>query len=309
MIAKKISALVYGCTALLMASCDNSGKPVLYDEDTHSRGHARVYIEESYKPLFKTSIYTFESQYAKAHIEPVYCNENEAIQALFADSTKTICLSRDLTDLEKALLKKSLVQVRSTKIAEDAVALIVNPENPDTSMTIERLKAILTGKDTTWKSLKTKINVVFDNQYSGNFRYLKEFLKGEPMSKNVFAVKTNEEVINYVKNNRSGLGVIGVNWISDEDDLTVLDFLKGINVVGLADKDTSYYYKPYQGFIKTKEYPLTRDVWMLNKGRNAGLNTGLVLFMSGEKGQLIIQKSALVPAVAPVRLIQLNTEK
>jgi hypothetical protein len=30
--------------------------------------------------------------------------------------------------------------------------------------------------------------------------------------------------------------------------------------------------------------------------------------MKGEKGQLIVQKSALVPANAPVRLIQLITE-
>jgi len=150
--------------------------------------------------------------------------------------------------------------------------------------------------------------VVFDNRFSGNFRYLKEFTGNAEFPKNVFAVNSNEEVINYVKNNRSALGVIGVNWISDEDDFTVLDFLEGVNVVGLADKDTSYYYKPYQGFIKTKEYPLTRDVWMINKGRNAGLNTGFVLFMAGEKGQLIIQKSSLVPAVAPVRLIQISTE-
>lgn len=306
---KKTPAALYGIFLALLVSCNSpDNKPLFYDEDTHSRGTATVYIEESYKPLFKTSIYTFESQFTKAHINPVYCSETEAVRALFNDSTKTICLSRDLSDHEKALLKKTLVQVRSTKIAEDAVALIVNPQNPDTSLTLQRLRDILTGRETTWRSLKTPVNVVFDNKFSGNFRYLRQFCGDAPLSKNVFAVNTNEEVINYVKNNRSALGVIGVNWISDEDDFTVLDFLKGVNVVGLADKDTSYYYKPYQGYIKTKEYPLTRDVWMINKGRNAGLNTGFVLFMAGEKGQIIIQKSALVPAVAPTRLIQISTQ-
>jgi hypothetical protein len=47
---------------------------------------------------------------------------------------------------------------------------------------------------------------------------------------------------------------------------------------------------------------------MINKGNRSGLNTGFVLFMIGEKGQLIIQKSELVPAKAPVRLIQLTTQ-
>jgi phosphate transport system substrate-binding protein len=58
----------------------------------------------------------------------------------------------------------------------------------------------------------------------------------------------------------------------------------------------------------TKEYPLIRDIWMINKGRKSGLNTGFVLFMTSEIGQTIIQKSGLVPANSPVRLIQFKAE-
>ena len=36
-----------------------------------------------------------------------------------------------------------------------------------------------------------------------------------------------EEVIKYVKEHPNAIGVIGVNWISDEDDPKVLDFLDG----------------------------------------------------------------------------------
>jgi hypothetical protein len=47
---------------------------------------------------------------------------------------------------------------------------------------------------------------------------------------------------------------------------------------------------------------------MINKAKKSGLNSGFVLFMKGDKGQLIIQKSALVPATAPIRLIQIVKE-
>ena len=62
-------------------------------------------------------------------------------------------------------------------------------------------------------------------------------------------------------------------------------------------------------FIYTKEYALTREVWMINKAKKSGLNTGLVLFMTGDSGQLLIQKCGLVPATSPVRLIQMSTEQ
>jgi phosphate transport system substrate-binding protein len=78
--------------------------------------------------------------------------------------------------------------------------------------------------------------------------------------------------------------------------------------VALAEEENGKYFQPYAGFIYTKEYPLTRDIWIINKGRKSGLNTGFVLFMISETGQTIVQKSSLVPANAPVRLIQMITE-
>jgi phosphate transport system substrate-binding protein len=66
--------------------------------------------------------------------------------------------------------------------------------------------------------------------------------------------------------------------------------------------------KPYQAYIKTKDYPFTRNVFMINRQTRAGLGMGLVSFVAGDKGQLMILKSGLVPAIAPVRLVQINTK-
>ena len=102
--------------------------------------------------------------------------------------------------------------------------------------------------------------------------------------------------------------MIGVNWISDQDDQRVLDFLDGIKVMQIAKDEESDYFKPYQAYIHTKEYPLTRQLWAINKASKSGLNTGFVNFLHGEKGQLIIHKSSLVPANTPIRMMQIKTE-
>lgn len=303
-----VKLLIASVLTVLVLACNQHDNPLAYQEDSHSRGKAVILIEESFKRLFDTSIYTFESQYPKADIVPTYMAESDIIEAFYQNKAKTIVISRDFTEDEKKSLKTKKVEVRSDKIAIDAVALIVHPSNTDTMLTVAQLKDLLTGKTKNWMQNKKPVTIVFDQQSSANYHYLKEFCGQDIDSKNVFAVKSNEEVINYVKKNPSAMGVIGLNWISDQDDFDVKDFLADIKVVALAEKEGGKYFQPYAGFMWTKEYPLTRDIWMINKARKAGLHTGFVLFMCGEIGQTIINQSALVPAKNPVRLIQMIEE-
>ena len=88
----------------------------------------------------------------------------------------------------------------------------------------------------------------------------------------------------------------------------MLNFLKGIKVVSVAKDSKSEYFKPYQAYIYTKEYPLTRELWSINKASKSGLNSGFINFLVGEKGQLIIQKSSLVPSNSPIRMMEIKME-
>lgn len=276
--------------------------------DTCKKGIAKILVDESFKPLFETSSATFESLAPESDIQPQYLAEGAIIEKYYEGKIKTICISRDLTEKEKNILKSHQIEVRSDKIAIDGVALIVHPKNKDTTITLDELKQVLKGEKTNWKTTKNKIDVVFDQQNSANFNYMLAFAKTKTLSKNVFAVKSNEEVINYVKNNENAIGVIGLNWISDQDDFEVMNFLDGIKVMHVAKNEKSDYFQPYPGVIYTYEYPLTREMWIINWGPRSGINSGFVNFMVGEKGQLLIQKSELVPARSPIRLIQMSTD-
>jgi phosphate transport system substrate-binding protein len=231
------------------------------------------------------------------------------------DSCKVVVMCRDITPAEKKSFEAANLFPISTKIAEDAIAILVNPENPDSTLTIDQLKSILLGKDTAWSQIhesnKTgKLNVVFDNSGSANARYMQDsLLGGQKFASNVFAVKSNPDVIDYVSKNKNAIGILSVNWISDHDDSTVTNFLKQVKVLGIAKDDHSEAFQPYQSYIKTKDYPFTRSVYMINRQTRPGLGMGFVSFVASDKGQLMILKAGLIPAIAPVRLVHINIEK
>ncbi|MEY4991586.1 MAG: hypothetical protein RI948_455 [Bacteroidota bacterium] len=290
--------------ALVSTACDRNNNPFVYQKDAHGRGKAKILVEQSFQPLFQTSIETFMSQYPRARVSAQYLPENAIIEAFYANKSKTIVITRDFNDKEKEYLKSKNVSFRSDKIASDAVVLIMHPSMTDTLLSVDQIRNLLSGNKTKLASNTLPKQIVFDQNGSANFNFMINMLQIGQLGQNVSALKSNQEVINYVKTHPGTMGIIGLNWISDQEDPASLAFMDGLKIASVYDKDPQAACKPYAGFIYTKEYPLIRDIWVINKGRRSGLNTGFVLFMKkDDKGQLIIQKSGLVPALTPVRLV------
>ncbi len=298
---------------ILFNACSTSTKSSDDQTDTPSSGEVNIVVDESFQQLFDTQIFTFQSlnKYAKIHAK--YLPETESLKLLIEDSCKVVVMCRDITTEERKSFEAANIYPISTKIAEDAIAILVHPENTDSTLTVDKFRAILLGQDSLWtqvndKSKLGKIDVVFDNAGSANARYMVDsLLGGKPFAKNVFAVKSNPEVIDYVNKNKNAIGVLSVNWISDQDDTLTQHFLKQVNVVAISKNEGSEAFKPYQAYIKTKEYPFTRSVYMINRQTRRGLGMGFVNFVAGNKGQLMILKMGLVPSIAPVRVVEINT--
>lgn len=312
MIKNKLLLLEIIFICALLFACNNNKNSKPEPTDTPTSGEVAICVDESYSLLFDTQIYTFQSQYINAKVRARYVPENTALKALLDDSCKVAVLNRDLTKEEKKLFEQNNIYPKSTKIAEDALAFVINNENSDSVFTVDQIKNILLGSYSLWSdinkaSLLGAVNVVFDNAGSANARYLQDsVLMGKQFSKNVFAVKSNAEVIDYVNKNKNAIGVVSVNWISDKDDTLTRRFLKKIKVAAISLNDSSKAYKPYQAHIKTKKYVFCRDVYMINRQTRAGLGMGFVSFVAGEQGQLIILKSGLIPSIAPVRIIEMK---
>lgn len=286
-------------------------------DETPTRGKIKISVDESYQMLADAQIATFTSLYSYTTITPAYKNEVDAIADLMNDSVRLVIINRKLTPAEEAYLTAKQVIPKTTKIAYDGLAFIVNRENQDTLIRYDQLKNIFNGTIKFWNQLNLKstklseIKVVFDNNKSGNTRYVKEnFINGKDFPPNCFAVNSNTEVINFVEKNRNAMGIIGVNWISDKDDTLSNSFLKKINIVAIGTPDNTEgpgnYYKPYQGYIAEGTYPLKREVFIVSRETFSGLGSGFTNFVAGDKGQRIILKMGLVPATMPIRIVEIK---
>lgn len=284
-------------------------------DETPTRGKISIAIDESFQLLFDTEVYTFCSLYKDAQIHPEYLNEQVVLDRFFSDSVNNMVLTRELKPDEVSFLSQKNLVPRTTKIAHDALAIILNPANKDTLLELNKVKELFTGKISDWKQIDKKsdlgkIKIVFDNIKSGNVRYFIEKFDLKDSLPNTFAsVNNNFEVIKYVKNHAGAVGVLSVNWISDRQDSTSIEFLSEVKVAAITpdfDPNGTDYYKPYQAYIADGSYPFARDVFYISKESFSGLGTGFASFVAGDQGQRIVLKSKLVPATMPVRIIHLK---
>lgn len=298
-----------------LASCNNNAPK---HNDTSTSGTITIAVDESLKPIIEAEREVFEALYPKAKLNMVYTNEYDAIALLGKDSARIAIVSRELLPEEKAPFDKRKIVPRNVVIGYDAIGFIMNKSRKDTILTLAQLTDILSGKITNWKELNPSnpsapIQVVFDNGKSGAVRHIKDsLLNGKDPGKNCFAVQNNPQVIEKVEGDKNTIGIIGVSWISDGDDSTTTNFLTRVTTVSLVPKHPETAeaptMKPYQAYIALKQYPLYRNITIINPEGRYGLGTGFASFINSDKGQRIILKSGLVPAHAPVRIIQLNND-
>ena len=288
---------------------DDTQKP---GRDIPTMGKITIAVDEAYRPIMASHIDIFNADYKDAHIGVIYRPEEEAVRAMMMDSVRLYIAPRDLTSKEKEYLKQRNHIVRTTPIAKDGVALITNPSQGEVKLTMQQLQAILAGTVKTWDEVGVSggnIQIVFDNPNSSAVHYIRTTLcPNNVLPPNTFATKNNNEVIDHVSKNAGALGIIGVSWISDKDNAQVRGFLSKVNVVALSKAAGEEYFQPYQAYLATKEYPLTRELFMVSREDHVGLGRGFVNFVASDRGQRIFLKSGLVPATIPTRVIKTKSE-
>ncbi|MDP1623249.1 MAG: substrate-binding domain-containing protein [Bacteroidales bacterium] len=307
--------LSFACIGLILLLDSCGGGSNQKNTDTPTSGRIKVGVDDSYRLLVEAEMFTFEAIYKYTSIDPIYNTEADVINDFMNDSVPMIIVNRELSDQQVAYLRERQYIPKTIKVAIDAVAFIVNNDNPDTALFYQTVKEIFEGKITSWDQINNKsrlkeLKVVFDNFKSGNPRYLKEKFELDSFPPSCFAAKNNADVINYVEKNINAIGVISVNWISDPADSVSHNFLKRFKVVGIAlegdNNPGTKFYRPFPGYIAERSYPFTREVYCINRQSYTGLAHGFSSFIAGEKGQFIVLRSGMVPAAMPVRLIELK---
>jgi phosphate transport system substrate-binding protein len=317
-VLNKNGMIIIAATFCLIAiiSC-NTDPNANAKKETPTRGTIKISVDESMQMLLDTELYTFQAIYQNAHITPQYKPTLDVLNDFMDDSVRTIVTTIKLTKEEEDYLRSLQFVPKTTTIAYDALALIINKNNPDSFLLSTDVKNIMKGISTNWNQVSPKnqsgaIKVIFDNVKSGNIIYFQEKFKMDSiLPKNFLAASTNEEVISYVEKNQDAIGILSVNWISDKHDTISQKFLSRIRVAAITpefDPESRNYVRPYQAYIADKTYPYVREVYMISRETFTGLGSGFIQFVAGEKGQRIVLKSRLVPATMPVRLVQIKSE-
>jgi phosphate transport system substrate-binding protein len=291
---KKIILLFVISVALFFA-CKKEGDPI---EETVTTGKTKVYVDETLLPIVEEQVMVFESTYKYAKIDLVAKPETELINLFLKQEAKIIILPRELTLDEKSNLENRKFIGKTTPIAMDAIAVIINSNETQEKITTQEIFEILQGN-------KTTKQLVFDNANSSTLNYLKNLAGVKNIqNSNITALKNNNEVITFVSKNKNCVGFVGVNWMLNST-IEMENTLKNVKVLAVGNS-IEKAVKPSQSNISSKEYPFIRNIYLLNFQGKTGLGMGFASFIAGDIGQRIILKSGLVPYSIPTREIKIR---
>ena len=290
----KQHALLICIIMYTVSSCN--GPHERTDTDTPKKGVIHISVDESFEPVIDSQIQVYEALYPGAKIIAEYKPEAECFRDLIKDSTRMIIVTRGLTGQEEKFYRDSFSYSPIwDKVANDAVAIVVNNNSKDTILTLEKIRGILDG------TTADKEIAVFDGlSATSTVRYaIDSILKGKSFDpKKVFAAKSSLDVINYVSSNDNAIGFVGVSWIGNKEDTSQLSFLKKVKIAAIecTTCDGKPFVKPYQANIMLHRYPLVRGLYYILKENYDGLGGGFANFLIYEKGQLIFRRAYLGPA-------------
>lgn len=308
--------------ALLVASCGGNTQKGTTSTLTS------IVCDDSFENIMAQEVDVYEYIYPNANVIPIYTNERAAIDSLMQFKTKAIVVSRELNEQEKSYMKRNDRNVRTSKIAVDAIALIVNPENPIEILSKKEISEILSGEVTEWNQIEPnktgKIQVVFDHEGSSTVQYMRDsLLNGKTFGSNVYAQNSNDEVFEAVQKHKGAIGIIGVSWIStdmrsaditaesrakslEKQDTTVSSFDTRVKVLKVRRDNELEACKPYQAYIFDGSYPLFRSIYMITTANNGTPAHAFYSFVTGFRGQKIIQMTGILPATVQPRMVSLK---
>ena len=139
-VVPQILHLVLIFALVFLAAC--GPRDVINSLDTPTSGTIKVGVDDSYKLMMDAQLYTFQAMYKYARIDTVTGAEADIFELFMKDSLPLIVVNRKLTQEEEAYLVSNQFIPKTTKIAYDALAFIVNKENPDTTLFFDRIAAI-----------------------------------------------------------------------------------------------------------------------------------------------------------------------
>ena len=190
------------------------------------------------------------------------------IAALINGTVDIANASREMKKEEIADAQKNGINPVQHVVARDAIAVVVNPTNPVSQLTIPQISDIYTGKITNWSQVGGEdrpIVALSRESNSGTYVYFLENVirmgkKSELLfSPNTLLMPSSQGISEEVRQNPNAIGYDGLGYVTPEQ-----------KTIAVAQKAVGPYVLPSVETVNDKSYPISRPLYMYTDGTPEG---------------------------------------
>jgi phosphate transport system substrate-binding protein len=216
------------------------------------------------------------------------------IAALINKTTDIANASRKIKSEEVDQAKANGVDPVEHTIARDAIAVIVNPSNPVSQLTMQQISDIYSGKIKNWSEVGGEDRPIVRlsrEVNSGTHVYFLETVvrMGKKNDKTFFSTDTlllpsSEGIIAEVRQNPNAIGYDGLGYVP-----------KDLKTIAIAPQEGQPYILPSIATVNDKTYPVARDLYMYTNGEPADILKEYLDWLLSPEAQQIVADQGFVP--------------
>jgi phosphate transport system substrate-binding protein len=215
------------------------------------------------------------------------------IAALMNGTADIANASREMKSEEIRAAKANGITPVEFVVARDAIAVVVNPSNPVSALTMRQISDIYTGKITDWREVggeNRPIVLLSRESNSGTYVYVLENVirMGDPKSKLLFSPDTllmpsSEGISTEVRQNPNAIGYDGLGYVTPDQ-----------KVLAVARDAGSPYVLPSIDTVNEGSYPISRPLYMYTAGKPGEQVKSFLEWLLGS-GQTQVSRLGFVP--------------
>lgn len=204
------------------------------------------------------------------------------IEALIRGECEIAAASRPLLPNEVRRLEAARGRLGvSLRVARDAVAVYLHPDNPVRDLTLLQVKGLFNGRIGSWHKvggLEEPVQVLVRPPSSGTYRLFRELaLDDEVYSARARTLPTTAAIVGAVRSDRTAIGYGGLGWGSD----VRLSAIDGV--------------LPVPESVRSGDYPLARYLYLHTAAPPRGPIARFTEFALGAEGQALVADAGFVP--------------
>ena len=213
------------------------------------------------------------------------------IAALINGTTDICASSRGIKEKEQKQAEANKVSPVETPVARDGIVLIVHPENPANSLTIEQVRMIYTGKLTNWKEVggpDARIILLSRESSSGTFVFFQEHVLGkEDFSSSARLLPGTSALVQAVAADRGAIAYVGLGFAAEA---------KGtVKTLGIQAAGQPSPVVPSEETVRSGAYGVSRPLFFYTNGAPTDTAKQFIDFCLSPAGQKIVRETGYVP--------------